>query len=124
MSSAPRAKPNPMAVLDKAVLSVFARLGLRQAELGAVLGLSPPAISRAIKSGVFPEVGKSREHQLLLVRLYRALDSIVGGEDAVAAAWLRNPNSAFGGAVPLERMKSVAGLVDVLSYLDTRRAKI
>ena len=116
-----RAEPN--AVLDKAVLSVLDRLQLRQAELSAILGLSPAAVSRAVRTGIFATVGKSREHQVLLVRLDRALDSIVGGDDAVAAAWLRNDNVALG-AAPIERMKHSAGLVDVLAYLDSRRAPI
>jgi len=55
------------------------------------------------------------------VRLYRSLDSIVAGDDAVAADWLRNRNTVLNG-IPLELIQSVPGLVNVIEYLDSRRA--
>jgi len=57
----------------------------------------------------------------LFVRLYRSLDAIVGGDDSVAADWLKNSNRAFDG-VPLEIIQSVSGLTNVIGYLDSRRA--
>jgi hypothetical protein len=45
----------------------------------------------------------------------------MAGDDAVAADWLRNKNTALNG-VPLELIQSVSGLVDVIAYLDARRA--
>ena len=35
---------------------------------------------------------KSFELALLFIRLFRSLDAIVGGDEAVARAWLRNEN--------------------------------
>ena len=64
---------------------------------------------------------KPFELAILFVRLYRSLDSIMSGDDAVAADWLRNKNTALNG-VPLELIQSVSGLVDVIAYLDARRA--
>ena len=55
--------------------------------------------------------------------MYRSLDAIVGGDDAVAAAWLKNTNTALG-AAPLEMIQTVSGLNDVIGYLDSRRARI
>jgi len=57
----------------------------------------------------------------LFIRLFRALDAIAGGDEAVANAWLKNENLALGGA-PLVLIQSVPGLVHVLAYLDARRA--
>jgi hypothetical protein len=59
----------------------------------------------------------------LFLRLYRALDSIVDGDDAVAQAWLRNDNAALG-AAPLTLIQSVSGLVHVVAYLDARRTLV
>jgi hypothetical protein len=60
---------------------------------------------------------------LLFVRLYRSLDAITGGDDDVARSWLHNDNSALGG-VPLNLVQSVPGLVNVIAYLDARRAVV
>jgi hypothetical protein len=45
----------------------------------------------------------SFELAVLFVRLYRSLDAIVGGDDAVAAAWLRNRNTALANRSPSSR---------------------
>lgn len=110
------------AVVTKAVARVAERLGLTNRELARILGLSEASVSR-LRRGTFrlDPGSKAFELALLLVRLFRALDAITGGEEPVARAWLRNPNTALGG-VPLEMIASVGGLVDVLAYLDARRA--
>jgi hypothetical protein len=64
---------------------------------------------------------KPFELAVLFVRLFRALDAMVGGDEAAASAWLKSENLALGGA-PLLLVQSVSGLVHVLSYLDARRA--
>jgi hypothetical protein len=64
---------------------------------------------------------KELEMALLFVRLYRSLDAIVGGDDAVAGAWLRNPNVALNGK-PVELIQTLPGLMNVIYYLDARRA--
>lgn len=109
-------------VVAKAVARAADRLALANRELAAVLGLSEASVSR-LRHGRFAPDPRSKPFELavLLVRLFRALDAITGGDEAVARAWLRNPNEALG-AVPLERIASVSGLLDVLAYLDARRA--
>jgi hypothetical protein len=116
--------PRPEPVLTKAVLRAAERLGVPARALSGVLGLSPATLSRMKKSGAALESGsKSFELAVLFVRLYRALDAIAGGEDAVAKAWLANPNTALG-APPIERIQTISGLVDVIAYLDARRALV
>lgn len=56
-----------------------------------------------------------------MLRLFRSLDAIVGGDIAVARAWLRNPNLGLG-ATPIALIETVMGLVNVVAYLDHRRA--
>ena len=67
--------------------------------------------------------GKPFELAVLLVRLFRSLDAIAGSDTDVARAWLVNDNSALG-APPISLMTSVSGLVNVVAYLDTRRALV
>jgi len=66
---------------------------------------------------------KPFELALHLVRLFRSLDAIVGGHQAVARAWLANENTALA-ARPLDLIQSIAGLMNVIAYLDARRALV
>ena len=110
------------AVVAKAVTRAADRLELSNRVLAGILGLSEASVSR-LGSGAYqldPD-GKPFELAVLFLRLFRSLDGITGGDSAVARAWLRNENSALG-AAPMALMGSVAGLVNVVAYLDARRA--
>jgi hypothetical protein len=110
------------AVATKAVLRAGSRLGLSNKALGRIIGLSEATVSR-MRSGSYElsPGDKSFELAMLVIRLFRALDAIAGGDEAVSSAWLRSENSALGGT-PLALIQSVSGLVHVLGYLDARRA--
>jgi hypothetical protein len=111
-------------VITKAVTNASERLGLSARTLAAVLGLSEATVSRMKRRDHVLERGsKSFELAILFVRLFRSLDAIVGGDEAVARQWLRNANSAFG-AAPVDKIATIAGLTDVLAYLDARRALV
>jgi plasmid maintenance system antidote protein VapI len=71
-----------------ALARASANLDLPNRVVGAVVGLSEPTISR-LKNGILKRNEKEFELSLLFVRMYRSLIAIVGGDDAVAAAWLR-----------------------------------
>jgi hypothetical protein len=109
-------------VLTKAVLRASNRLGFSARVLSAVIGLSEATISR-MKRGdyVLEENSKAFELSALLVRVFRSLDAITGGDDAVSRSWMKNPNTVLGGP-PIEKIATVAGLTDVIAYLDARRA--
>ncbi|WP_372425384.1 MbcA/ParS/Xre antitoxin family protein [Salinarimonas chemoclinalis] len=116
--------PDPGIVLTKAVVKAAARLGLSARALARVIGVSEPTVSR-MKAGAYrlDPGGKPFELAVMLVRLYRSLDAIAGGDDAVSRAWLHGANTDLAG-VPAERIASVQGLVDVVAYLDARRARV
>ena len=57
------------------------------------------------------------------VPLRHLFDAIVGGDETVARAWIKNQNLALE-ARPLEKIMTIAGLVDVIAYLDSRRALV
>jgi hypothetical protein len=125
-----QAKPRPAsaadqaAVVTKAVLKAATRLGLTNKLLASVIGVSEATVSRMRSGGYQLQGGqKSFELAVLLVRLYRSLDAIVGGDDAVAGAWLKNRNSALN-AAPLALIQTVPGLMNVIQYLDARRAVV
>jgi hypothetical protein len=117
-------RPSEAAVVTKAVLRAAAALDLPAKALAAIIGVSEATASR-MKGGGFAleRASKPFELAVLFIRLFRSLDAIAGGDEKVARAWLRNPNTALG-AVPLDHIRTVAGLVDVIAYLDARRALV
>ena len=119
MSLAHALKPDPAAVLAEALGNAGRALGLTQTELGRVIGKDRSAISR----GQIDPDSKSGELALLLIRVYRALFVLVGGDEQAMRHWLRTDNHHTGG-VPNEQIRSVQGLVEVLGYLDAIRGKV
>ena len=112
------------AVLSKAALRAADRLGLSGRQLADIVGVSEATVSRWKRGESLLEQGsKPFELAALLVRIFRSLDAITGGDEAVARRWLTAPNAALA-ARPLERMTQVQGLVDVTTYLDARRAPL
>lgn len=112
------------AILTRAALRAAERLAIPGRLLAEVLGVSEAQISR-FRNGeaALAEQSKAFELAALLVRAFRSLDAVTGGDERVARAWLAAPNSALG-ARPAERITSVQGLVDVAAYLDARRAPL
>ena len=106
------------ATLSKAVIRTAERLHLSKTELAKVLGLSPPTITR-LYSGhyVLEEKRKEWEFALLLIRVFRSLDSILANEQAIQQ-WLGSNNHALGGK-PIELIQQTEGLVRVIQYLDS-----
>ncbi len=115
--------PEPATVLTKAVLAAAKRLGLRNRELAAVIGTSEASVSRLGRTRALEPASKEGELALMLVRMYRSLDALVGGNDEQAGAWLRAENEHLRG-VPAERIQRVEGLVDVVQYLDAMRGRL
>ena len=110
--------------LTKAAVSAAERLGLTARILSAVIGVSEATVSRLKRQDALLERGtKPFELAVLLVRLFRSLDASAGGDETVARAWMTADNSALG-ARPVDRIVSISGLVDVLAYLDARRALV
>ena len=118
----PDRNPEHGRVLTKAALRAADRLGLSARHLSRVIGLSEPTISR-MKRGdyVLEDGGKPFELAVLLVRVFRSLDALTGGDDHVSRAWMKTANLALGDK-PIAKIVTISGLTDVIAYLDSRRA--
>jgi hypothetical protein len=117
-------RPDPARVAAKALLRAAELLDMSARDISAVIGLSEASVSRLKRADEATRLaGKAYELALLLIRLYRSLDAIMGGDDNASRKWLRAENSALGG-VPLARIKTIDGLTHVLAYLDARRAPV
>ena len=121
--ASPSASPRDAAVLAKAVIAAAARLGLRNRQLGEIIGASEASVSRLRGGRDLVPTTKEGELALVFLRLYRSLDALVGGDDAKARAWLHAGNDHLGG-VPADRIRTVEGLVDVVQYLDAMRGRL
>lgn len=124
LKALPNIAPTQATVVTKAALRAAERLALRNNVLARTIGVSEPTVTRMRKGDYLLEPGqKPFELAVLFVRLYRSLDAIVGGNDAVAADWIKNRNTVLD-ATPLDLIQTVAGLTDVIAYLDSRRALV
>jgi uncharacterized protein (DUF2384 family) len=122
LCESPQVRSTPGAVLTKAILRAADKLDVKQATLAAILGVSEATVSR-MKRGDYVLQADSKAFELaaLFVRLFRSLDEMVGGDEAVARAWLANPNLALD-AKPVEHIRTVPGLMNVIAYLDARKS--
>jgi transcriptional regulator with XRE-family HTH domain len=122
IASAERA-PAPAPVLAKAALIAAEKLDLNGRQLAEIIGTSEASVSR-LKSGrgLDPQ-RKEGELALLFLRLYRSLDTLVGGDEVKARDWLHAMNDHLGG-IPADRIRTVEGLVDVVQYLDAMRGRL
>ena len=106
-------------VLASALVKAGKELGLTQSELGSIVGRDRTALSRgALEPGT-----KSGELALLLIRAYRALFVLVGGDPPQMKHWMHTHNHHVGG-VPAELVRSVPGLMRVVEYLDAIRGRV
>lgn len=125
VTAVPRPTPPDRAhVATKALRRTAEILGLTQREVARVLGVSEATVSRLGAGGRDVDLaGKEGELALLLVRVLRSLDALVGGSEAKARAWFDAENAHVGG-VPRERVQTAEGLVHVAQYLDAMRGKL
>jgi len=119
MSTATASDTNEAQVLAKAVINACKVLGISQAELGRMIGRDR---STLIRSGVDP-ASHSGQLSLMLVRCYRSLYALMGGNAEQMRHWMHTPNHHTGG-IPAEQCRVIEGLVHVCDYLDAIRAKV
>ena len=109
------------AVLMTAALRAAERLDITSDGLAAILGVSTPVFSGLINGDL-----DLRAHSLatrraaLFIRIFQSLDALSGGDAQVARSWLMNANRALAGR-PIDHLRSVEGLMDVMTYLDSHR---
>jgi uncharacterized protein (DUF2384 family) len=127
MNVLPHSLPLPLseaAVLSKAAVRAARLLDLSQRDVSAALGVSEATASRlfAGKYLLSPERAKEWELARLLVRIFRSLDALWGHEE-MARTWLASTNLALA-ARPKDLLRSVEGMVRVVTYLDAARGRL
>lgn len=110
------------AVLTKATVNAAELLGLQNTDLAQVIGVSGATVSRYKRGD--SEISPSSKHgelALLLIRVFRSLDPLVGADAEMRKKWMHSKNKALGG-VPAELIVKPDGLARTLAYLDGMRA--
>lgn len=117
-------RPDTGTVLTKATLRASALLGLTGASLGKIIGTSEASISRLSKGErtLQPDT-KEGELAVLLLRVFRSLDALVGNDEKRRLEWLGSYNQGVSGT-PKELIQTAQGLVRVVTYLDGMRAVV
>ncbi|AQT61251.1 XRE family transcriptional regulator [Cellvibrio sp. PSBB023] len=123
MSALAQTSPDPASVLAKAVLNAADQLGLKQAELAAVLGIHRTAVSRLKQNPALDPKSKQGELALLVIRIARALFALTGGDKDWIKHFMHNPNKVTGG-IPAKQMESIQGLIQVMQFVDAIRGKV
>ncbi|HSX50715.1 MAG TPA: antitoxin Xre/MbcA/ParS toxin-binding domain-containing protein [Cellvibrio sp.] len=120
---------NPVSISDlnlvgSSVISAADALGLARDQLAEAIGVSVSTVAR-MKNGSSPvPEQKPFEMSLLLIRVYRSLFSILGGNNEAMKHWMNTPNQHLGEEVPAELIRKADGLTRVLWYLDAMRGRI
>ncbi|MGD9592053.1 MAG: antitoxin Xre/MbcA/ParS toxin-binding domain-containing protein [Candidatus Berkiella sp.] len=111
-------------VLNKAVKNAALYLNLTQVELSKIVGSSTPQLSRLFNNDTIciKENSKEWECAVLFIRVFRSLESIIGEDPKQLKEWLYSFNHYFGEA-PIEKLKTIQGLTEVVQYLDAMRGR-
>lgn len=116
-------KPSENQVLAIALENLKNILDISNKDLSEIIGMHRNTLSRSLSNKKIDYKSKEGECSLLLIRAYRSLFALNGGNIDAMKHWLRTNNRHIQG-VPLETMKTVVGLARVVNYLDAIRGKI
>lgn len=124
MKTSANKQPRKELVLTKAICNLAKFYALTGRDLKQLIGISESSFTR-LNQGIkfISPLSKEGEMALLLLRIYRSLNSMLGNNHEKAKAWLNSHNQYFQ-KKPIEEMKTVSGLVAVVNYLDAMRGKL
>ena len=114
-------QPDQNAVLTKAFIRMAKYYQWTGKEIHELTGMSESTITRLYqgKKNLSPST-KEGEVAVLLLRIYRSLNAMIGNHHEKARLWLNHENVYFK-QKPIEAMKTLSGLIQVLQYLDAMR---
>lgn len=127
----PSTAANDSAIVANAVIEACRFLGITQDQLANIIGVSRTTVTRIKKRSnddladvAIASNSKAFELALLLIRVYRSLYSILGGNQPAMKHWMMTPNQHLDNQKPAELVQSALGLGRVIWYLDAMRGKI
>ncbi|WP_119343855.1 MbcA/ParS/Xre antitoxin family protein [Facilibium subflavum] len=118
MEIAAKVKTGEKQILGKATLNAAVKLGLTQKMLERIVGRDRSSIYR---SGIDPK-SKEGELSLLLIRCYRSLYALMGGDEQNIKHFMKTENTMTFG-IPAQQILTIQGLVRLVGFLDAMRGK-
>jgi len=123
-NTADHKQPKPEVVLSKAFCNMAKFCSFTGKDIKQMTGISESSFTRLNHGERFiSPTSKEGEIALLLLRIYRSLNAIVGNNHEKAKRWLNSQNQYFQ-KKPIEEMMTIPGLVSVVNYLDAMRGKL
>ena len=121
---ADRLGPEEAAAMQRAILALMGRWGVRDEDAARLLGGLSVKTYRRWRAGEYGRVGRDLADRMShLLGIHKAL-RILFQDPARGYAWISAPNAAFGGRSALEVMVQGGGMEDirrVRRYLDSAR---
>ncbi|KZX75884.1 hypothetical protein A3715_14050 [Oleiphilus sp. HI0009] len=114
---------NKNAVLGEALKNAIDLYGLKRRDVEEILGVSKSQLKIMQDSGIDPS-SNAGQLSAYFIRVIRGISAMTGEDESIAHQWLTTENYAFSGLTPIERMKSIDGLISVLQYCDAFRGKL
>ncbi len=111
---------NRSSIVSKAAINAADKLGLNDEELAHALGHTPAQfLNTKSVTGAIPKSAESTDRALLLIRVFRLLDTLSVGSAETMRQWMQNENLALG-CKPRNLVVTEDGLTRVFDYLDGR----
>lgn len=105
-------------ILAKAFFNASEQLNLSQTQLAVILGISEPAINKLRSEYQIDPFSQQGERALSVIRLFKALYDLSGGDQEWIQQFLNTKNRVTGG-IPLKQIETAHGLVAVLQFVET-----
>jgi uncharacterized protein (DUF2384 family) len=111
-------------LVTSSVLRSADTLGVTLSRLARVLGVGEATMKNCSRGTASLTRYKQQELALGLIRVYRALYAILGGDEAQMKHWMRTANHHLSQQVPLDLIETYQGLAEVNLYLDAMRGRV
>ena len=117
-------EPSDAELVTTALIRSADCLGMSLSRLARVIGVGEATIKNCSRGASTLTRPKQQELALGLIRVYRALFAILGGDEAQMKHWMQTANRHLGQQVPVDLVESYQGLAEVNRYLDAMRGRV
>lgn len=111
-------------LITHAFIEAGRELGMTLGQLARVIGVSESAMKNYSRGAASISSAKDQELSLGLIRVYRALFAILGGDREQMRHWMRTPNRHLNGQLPAALAANYQGLAELNVYLDAMRGRL
>lgn len=104
-------------VLAKAVMNVATQLNLTPVQLSELLGLDPVTLTQQEALNELDPKTEAGQRAMFLVQIFKRLFAMTGGDAVWMQQFMHTRNQVSNG-IPVEQMKSLDGMRNILAVLE------